>query len=203
MDKSNRIKGILFDLDDTLVNLDVNWDFVKKSVSAITNGSTNSFREAYANADDFVKKVLSDTLMDLEIKGAHSSKPVDGINVINNLKERHKIAIVTRNCKKCAEIALNKHVNHCPLVIGREDVQNLKPHPEGLILAINKLKLNPKSTVLVGDSNYDVEAGHAAGIKVIIVNNSTLAYPPTGYDYYISNLYELPELIKQISSQDV
>jgi pyrophosphatase PpaX len=48
-------------------------------------------------------------------------------------------------------------------VVGFEDVKQTKPHPEGVLLALDDLKINPGETMLVGDSSVDVAAAKAAG----------------------------------------
>ena len=50
-----------------------------------------------------------------------------------------------------------------PVVIGMEDVTRFKPHPEGIRLAMKILGAHPTSTLMVGDSFPDMEAGRAAG----------------------------------------
>lgn len=48
-------------------------------------------------------------------------------------------------------------------VVGLEDVENPKPDPEGMRLALHKLGALPEETLVVGDSSVDIEAANAAG----------------------------------------
>ena len=48
------------------------------------------------------------------------------------------------------------------LVCG-EDVQQPKPHPEGILKLMREQRVTPEETIVVGDSGSDMEAGHAAG----------------------------------------
>jgi phosphoglycolate phosphatase len=50
------------------------------------------------------------------------------------------------------------------VVVCGQDVQNRKPHPEGLILALGALHVNPGQAAYVGDSPEDVEMARAAGV---------------------------------------
>ena len=52
------------------------------------------------------------------------------------------------------------------LLLSREDAP-LKPAPDLLFLALEKLGLNPQATVFVGDGHYDRSASAAAGIRYI------------------------------------
>ena len=192
MDQRTRLKAVLFDLDGTLVRLGVDWAALKKAVAEISNGTTTSFQEAYAAADQPTRQRLSDALEALEIEGAHASEVVDGANqVVTHLQKKYGVSVVPRNSRKSAEIALKKHVDSPLLVIGREDVQELKPHPEGLHTAMTHLGSHPEATILVGDTAHDVEAGHAAGMPVVVIKNPQLAYPPEGADFYIDDLHGL------------
>jgi phosphoglycolate phosphatase len=49
------------------------------------------------------------------------------------------------------------------VVIGGDDVQNKKPHPEPLLLVAEKLGLAPAELLFVGDSRNDIQAAKAAG----------------------------------------
>lgn len=49
------------------------------------------------------------------------------------------------------------------VVIGGDDVQNKKPHPEPLLLVAEKLGLAPAELLFVGDSRNDIMAAKAAG----------------------------------------
>ena len=48
-----------------------------------------------------------------------------------------------------------------------------KPAPESIKYLLNKYKLNPKKTVMIGDRPLDIEAGNAAGISTIYFDSST------------------------------
>ncbi|WP_024550469.1 phosphoglycolate phosphatase [Siccibacter turicensis] len=49
------------------------------------------------------------------------------------------------------------------VVIGGDDVQNKKPHPEPLLMVAKNLDLAPSSLLFVGDSRNDILAAQAAG----------------------------------------
>jgi len=55
------------------------------------------------------------------------------------------------------------------VVIGGEDVEQHKPHPEGLFQAIEKLGCSTASVVYVGDSVVDAELAQRAGVPLIVV----------------------------------
>ena len=57
--------------------------------------------------------------------------------------------------------------------IGAGQVPNPKPAPDMLLLAMEKLGASPECTVYVGDTDLDVAAGVAAGVRVVALTTST------------------------------
>lgn len=55
------------------------------------------------------------------------------------------------------------------VVVNRNDVQNLKPHPEGILWALDRLGIPKEKALFIGDSLDDIQAARAAGIKVITI----------------------------------
>lgn len=79
-------------------------------------------------------------------------------------------------------------------IITLSDVSEAKPHPEGILKAMNVLESQAVSTVIVGDSYHDLEAGQRAGIMTAGVSWSEKgedllkSYNPT---YMIDDLKDL------------
>jgi len=48
-------------------------------------------------------------------------------------------------------------------IVGREDVESRKPHPEPVLKCLGHLRLDPWEVVYIGDSPIDIRAGKAAG----------------------------------------
>ena len=53
------------------------------------------------------------------------------------------------------------------LILGREDVKNVKPDPEIYLLAARRLGVEPRDCVVIEDSPSGVRAGIAAGMNVV------------------------------------
>jgi pyrophosphatase PpaX len=64
------------------------------------------------------------------------------------------------------------------LVVSGSDVENRKPDPEGIALALAKLGSEKNEAIMVGDSDHDLEAARNAGI------DSVLFYPDTHSSFY-------------------
>ena len=50
-----------------------------------------------------------------------------------------------------------------------DETERLKPHPDPLLLALERLDAEPDSAAYVGDSPFDVAAAKAAGMTAIAV----------------------------------
>lgn len=84
------------------------------------------------------------------------------------------------------------------VIIGGEDVQKLKPHPFGLLLAVEKLNLHIPEVVYVGDSITDSEAAYRAGIFFIAVLSGVTPqnmFKQSQVDVFIENISNLPNLL--------
>ena len=54
------------------------------------------------------------------------------------------------------------------LLIGADDVENPKPHPEPVLKALAGLGVEPAEAVFVGDSPHDMASGRAAGVRTAV-----------------------------------
>lgn len=84
------------------------------------------------------------------------------------------------------------------IVIGGEDVEQHKPHPEGLFEAMKKLESPVESVVYVGDSTVDAELAKRAGVPLIVVLSGVT--PRSDFAEYsplaiLNNVSELPQLL--------
>lgn len=53
-------------------------------------------------------------------------------------------------------------------VVTRDRVKNGKPAPEMAELACRELGLSPEETIIIGDSNADMQLGKGAGLRLAI-----------------------------------
>jgi HAD superfamily hydrolase (TIGR01509 family) len=88
-------------------------------------------------------------------------------DLMNHLERRGvKLALITRNRRDSVKTFLQRHRLAISVCISREDCPH-KPDPAGLLMACERLGARPASTWMVGDGQYDVEAGNNAGMKSI------------------------------------
>lgn len=83
-----------------------------------------------------------------------------------------KMGIVTGKGRRSADISLREWGldSFFEVVITGDEVSAPKPHPEGILSAMQQMGSAPEETIYVGDSSVDVRAGKAAGLVTVGVN---------------------------------
>jgi len=78
-----------------------------------------------------------------------------------------KLAIVTSSPRTIVEkILKNLDIDSFfNTLVTADDIENFKPHPESVLLALKRLNSETKTTLVIGDSSADILAAKAAGIK--------------------------------------
>ncbi len=82
-----------------------------------------------------------------------------------------RMAVVTSKRKKTAirGLALFDLLKYFEEVVTLEDTEHHKPHPAPLLKALELLDADPAAALMVGDSIYDIQCAHAAGVKSVLV----------------------------------
>lgn len=87
------------------------------------------------------------------------------------------------------------------IVKGSDSVTEKKPSPVPVLETMKSLGVSKDETVIIGDSNFDVKAGKAAGIKTIAV---TYGFRPVEVlkdaDFIIDDMGDLPGILKIIEA---
>lgn len=113
--------------------------------------------------DEVLPRVLR-VLDNEESKGAPNSILCKGSADLLNFLKGYPLVLVSSNCKKAANESLISKGIETGIFAGmvtRDDVQNIKPHPEPLIKAIDLLKEKDSqagSFVYIGDNADDIRA---------------------------------------------
>jgi len=58
-------------------------------------------------------------------------------------------------------------LNYFEVLIGREDVENPKPHPEPILKALHKMKASKEAAWMIGDTCLDMVSAKEAGINYV------------------------------------
>jgi pyrophosphatase PpaX len=83
-----------------------------------------------------------------------------------------------------------------PLVISLDEVKIPKPHPEGILKAIQFFNKTKQETLFVGDTIYDYHAGVAAGVDTALVTWSLRKFAPEVQPtFWLNHFSQLKEIV--------
>lgn len=218
-----KLRGLIFDLDGTLVELKFQVSDAKAAViedlrrlgfdtSRMSNGEPtqmildkvavqlqkqrrgDSFSTLRARADKILNK--------FEMQAFRSTKLLPGAKLILSYLKHHgfKLGIVTNNGTVPSKMTIKRLAvsDSFDVVITRDDVRRMKPAGEGIKKAIRRLGLRSHQCLYIGDSFVDILAARDAGVKIVSLMRrdsagKILRYSP---DYLITSLKQLPLLLQ-------
>jgi pyrophosphatase PpaX len=218
---------ILFDLEGTLVQIiEDNEEAIREFRSSVRRklmelgvppGELKGLVKATLMRNksfDYVKKYFSVDMirrfqveMDLfmkeyEIKWAEEATLFpDTIPALRKLKHLgYRMGVVTNTSKEAAQYELSKHrlEGFFDVVVTLEDVERLKPDPEGIKLALKKL--GAKRFFFVGDLIHDKQTAEKASGLSIIINRNPDAKLSFNANCVKSSLKELTALLQNINN---
>ena len=162
--------ALVYDLDGTLVRLDVDWGEVAEEVAAVlrprgidTDGSLWDLLQRAERAGERHRRAVEEVIADHERAGARSA---DRLALAEELPTGVPTGVCSLNCEAACRIALELHGldGHVDAVVGRDTVEGHKPDPEPLLAAVDAIGADPRTTLFVGDSDSDRVAAERAGV---------------------------------------
>lgn len=185
-----KIEGIIFDLDGTLTELDVGlikgmaerfrWldrvlnpeqrQAIMRSIMIALEGPVNFL------IGQFIRIQLTSDLGRVmpyfnKIRGYAQSELLrahaQASEVLFELTPRYRLALISTRSQTTVDLFLNRYDLASGLfdvVVTREDVRNLMPHNESLILAAGQLEISPDKLLVVSDTDVNLRSGRAIGM---------------------------------------
>lgn len=177
--------AFLFDLDGTLVTMELDFVQIRKDIDtllvekgfpeALLDSSVSTL-EIIEHAADYLRdhgldweaaqEEAETHLEQTELEAASKAVQIRGaVGVLKILKEKKKkVGVITRNNREVALQVLKRCELHpyVDVLLTRDDVDNVKPHPAHVVQAMKELGSSPERTVVVGDHRYEIEAGNEA-----------------------------------------
>lgn len=222
------IEAVIFDLDGTLAHfnldykalrsevrtylisihvpvsvLDVNesiFEMLKKAEIFVKNStkSSEAFDEVRTHAFSIAERY--------EMEAATTTGLLTG--AVETLKELQKINLKMGICTTSSEKAANYILHRFKIdgffkvIVSRDKVKNVKPQTEQIELALEKLGVHSKASIIVGDSVVDMQS--AKELKAIAVGltsglSTTEQLMNNGANYIVTSLNDLPVLIREIN----
>lgn len=211
------IECVLFDLDGTII--DTNELIISSFMHALKeNGLAPITREeiiphmgttlqhqmkvfsGLEDADVLVKSYRS-------YNAVHHDELIRSFPHVNETMEELsrrgiKMGIVTTKIRPSTLKALEMFdlLKYMDTIVTVSDVTEPKPHPEPVLTAVRNLGVDPRKTLMVGDSTVDIQSAKAAGVYAVGVSWSlkgeeTLRkYDP---DYIIHDMKDIFEIVER------
>jgi len=131
-------------------------------------------------------------------------KPFPDVGALGELRNLGlKLAAVSNASQDNTELVLKAFGldRHFDVILGKDYsyLDGVKPNPYLLNKALKILGLRRNEVLLVGDSSNDVLAGRNAGIRTV---NIVRFERVPGADFYVSDLWELVELVKGLRAKN-
>jgi phosphoglycolate phosphatase len=88
-------------------------------------------------------------------------------------------------------------------VAGADTFPVRKPDPRHILMLVERMGGDPKTTVMIGDSIHDVEAAHGAGLPAVLVSWGYTVKPASelGAEAVIQRFGALPEALGEIATR--
>ena len=208
---------IIFDLDGTLVDssidltnalnyaiepYDIERMTVQRTKSLVGEGITRLIEKLLGQEMIAFRQSVMDRFM--EYYSAHLvdfTRPYAGVPETLVVLQDYKKAVISNKREALTRRVLLELglLPYFDAVLGSDSVEEKKPSPKPL-LAVMKLFSSPAGeTVIVGDSNFDIDAGKAAGISTIAVS---YGFRDAGIlqqaDHIIARFPELPFVLEKL-----
>lgn len=99
--------------------------------------------------------------------------------LLDSLAARYTLALVTAGTRSriLDDMQRNGIAEHFATVVAAGDVTQPKPHPEGLITALDRIGVGSGAAVYVGDAAADAEMARAAGVEFVGVRGAFSPLP--------------------------
>lgn len=182
IDNIRNAEVIIFDLDGTIIKLDVDWKALKRELHEYfisTYGVSINFTPLSHGLYE-VRKLGSEAsnkaygiIEKYETKKIDSAKPIQPmIELAKTLSPKKKLAIFSSNTRETVVSALKKIglYGTFELIVGLEDANRPKPNPEALFLILNYFGVPRSKAIFIGDDEVDLEAGRKSGVRTLVLS---------------------------------
>lgn len=223
---TSRVKAVIFDLDGTIANFNLDYKTLRGEVRSylLRVGVPAAVLSAKDNVFDMLRKTMifmkntrkiNKEIEEIrnevwaiaekhELEAASNTDLLPGAyETLKALKQMDlKIGLFTLNSDKAANYIIQRFKlgGFFGVMVPRNKVNFVKPNPEHLQMALKVLGATPEETVVVGDSEVDMEsAREVQAIAVGLSESASKADHLTrhGANYIITSIADLPVLLEK------
>jgi len=219
MARLSDIEAVVFDFDGTLVDTDIDFAAIREAIVEHLHqwglGEPDVEEGRYVlELIAWAEKQLQDDphgqqqyreevkriLHAMELPHCQRAEPFPGVpEALQRLRTAgRKIGIITRNSREGVAAVLSRHPLPHDVLIPRDDLSNIKPHPEHLEQALAALGVAALQALMVGDHATDIQCGQAAGVRAcgVLTARTTLEqFHELGADFAFRDVPALVEAL--------
>jgi len=192
----NKVKGVIFDLDNTLVSSSLDFTNIRTLLGCPKGMDVLDFVDSLPEKEKLEGHQL---LIDHEMTDVVNARKLPGTDELLSLLARLNIpcAIVTRNSNEAALSKIKNNGIDISLILTREDYK-AKPAPDALLYLADYWQKPTANLLYVGDYLYDVQAAiNAKTMSCLVTYGENLAYAELA-TLVVKNLNELSDIIDNV-----
>jgi phosphoglycolate phosphatase len=169
-------EAVVYDLDGTLVDLDVDWTQTHRSAAVklrargVEVGDDSLWNLLERGTEEGFGPVVESAIAEHEREGARTAERLPSAD---DLPLDVPVGVCSLNCEAACRIALEMHGldGYVDAIVGRDTVETHKPDPEPLLATIRSLSVSPERTLFIGDSERDARTAQRAGVDFEFVSD--------------------------------
>lgn len=183
-----KIRLIIFDLDGTLVNSSVditnalNYAIepyglekltVENTISLVGEGITRMIEKLLSGGEAALQPLVLKRFLDYYTEHLTDfTVPYPGVRETLELLGNYRKSVISNKREDLSRRLLENLglSGYFDIIWGSDSVQGKKPSPVPILEMLKKVSCSAGEAVIVGDSNYDIEAGKSAGVRTVAVS---------------------------------
>lgn len=124
------------------------------------------------------------------------------LDTVRTLYERGLILTIASARRRDTLVEFLESMNlmqYIPYVISASDIENAKPAPDMVLKTLEDYHLIADEAIVVGDTKYDIEMAHRAGVKAVGVtygNGTVEELRAYGAEYIIDDFAQLLDIVQ-------
>jgi phosphoglycolate phosphatase len=181
-------KAFVFDFDGTLARQNIDFGVMRSEVHALMSrfdipsqpfshlhvlemidAATLCLSECRPREASIFFDTARAKVTQMEIAAAEGGALFDHTRgLLGELQSRFiRTGIITRNCRRAVLKVFPDIDRYCQVLLTRNDISRVKPHPGHLSTALKLLDVDPTEAVMVGDHPMDIQLGREVGTYTI------------------------------------
>jgi len=120
--------------------------------------------------------------------------------LVRALATRVRMAVVSTTWRENIAIVLHSAglEDYFQTVVGKQDVRDVKPEPEGYLLALERLGLGPEEAIALEDSMTGLAAARSAGVTALAVGHRQPRGDWVGMSGFVDDLTNTADVIARL-----